>query len=50
MRELKNEELLNIEGGAIKYGGIGALIGAGIVFIIGFVNGIYRPYTCSTSK
>ena len=46
---LKEEELISIQGGAIK-SGIIALIGAGVVFIIGVINGITRPYTCSSSR
>ena len=46
---LITEELINIQGGAIKSGVI-AIIGAGIVFIIGVINGITRPYTCSSSR
>lgn len=43
---LKEKELLEIEGGAIRYGillGIGA-IG---VFIAGIIDGIIRPLKCN---
>lgn len=46
---LNNEELCNIQGGAIR-GGLIAVIGAGVVFIIGLINGITRPYTCNSSR
>ncbi len=43
--ELTQEELLNINGGAWKYGVIGAFI-AGGAFIIGVIDGFLRPYAC----
>ena len=43
--ELKNDELTNINGGAWKYGILGALVIAG-TFIIGVVDGFLRPYPC----
>ncbi len=46
---LKEEELIGIQGGAIKSSVI-AIIGAGVVFIIGVINGLTRPYTCSSGK
>ena len=46
---LSNEQLVSIQGGAVKTGVI-AIIGAGIVFIIGVINGLTRPYTCSSSR
>lgn len=49
MKELTNEELINVNGGAVKSSVI-AIIGAGIVFIVGFINGLRRPYSCSSSK
>ena len=46
---LSKEELINVQGGAIK-ASIVASIGSGIVFIIGFISGITRPYTCYSNK
>lgn len=44
MEELKNEELKTINGGGW---GIGLLIGAGIVFLIGVIDGYIRPLSCN---
>lgn len=46
---LRDDELITIQGGALK-GGIIAIIGAGVVFIIGVINGITRPYTCGSTR
>ncbi len=46
MNRLEEQELIKIEGGA-KYG-VFVIIGGAITFIIGFVNGILRPKTCSS--
>ena len=43
--ELNKEELNSINGGAWKYGIIGAAVAVG-VFIIGFIDGFLRPYPC----
>ena len=43
---LKNEELINTSGGAIKYGVYG-LIGAAITFILGMIDGYLRPLACN---
>jgi len=44
MKTLKNEELKKIQGG-----GLGAclLIGAGVVFLIGVIDGYTRPLKCN---
>ncbi len=39
--KLKDEELQQISGGAAKFG-IGLLIGAGITFLVGIIDG-YQP-------
>ena len=46
MKDLKDKELMNIEGGAIK---IGLVVGiaAGITFIVGLIDGIIRPLKCN---
>ena len=46
--QLTNEDLSNINGGAIKIGVTKWLIGGGIAtFIIGVINGYLRPLACS---
>ncbi len=50
MNYLSNEELYSINGGAIKLSAVCAVVGAGIVFLIGLVSGITRPYTCVSNK
>ncbi len=42
---LNNEELLNIHAGALNLG-VAALIIAGIVFIVGVIDGYIRPLRC----
>lgn len=44
--ELTKEELLNVRGGGISFGAL-TLIGAGIAFIIGIIDGISRPLRCN---
>ena len=43
MKELSNEELKQIHGGGA---GIALLIGAGVVFLIGVIDGYVRPLAC----
>lgn len=43
---LNNEELYNIKAGAVNSGVVAAII-AGIVFIIGVVDGYFRPLKCN---
>lgn len=45
MKELKKEELLNINGGGFHIG-IGVGIVAGITFLIGLIDGYVRPLAC----
>lgn len=46
--QLTNEDLSNINGGAIKIAVTKWLIGGGIAtFIIGVINGYLRPLACS---
>ncbi len=48
---LTNQELSNVNGGAIKLGSAKWIIVGGIAtFIIGFVNGLLRPLSCKASK
>lgn len=41
MKKIKNNELKNIYGGGFNFG-IAAMIGAGITFIIGIIDGLNR--------
>lgn len=45
MKELTKKELLNIEGGSISLG-ICLAITAGVVFLIGVIDGLVRPLEC----
>lgn len=45
MRELNKDELIKINGGGISLA-IGCLIIAGIVFLIGVIDGYVRPLPC----
>lgn len=46
MKKLNQKQLMNIHGGGISLG-IGLLIGAGVVFIIGVIDGFMRPLKCN---
>ncbi len=46
MHTLTKDELYNIKGGAISLGA-GLLIAAGIIFIIGVIDGYIRPLKCN---
>lgn len=46
MKNLNKNELLEINGGGITLG-TGLLIGAGIVFLIGVIDGYVRPLRCN---
>ena len=50
MNRLKDEELANISGGIKLTAGALTIIGGAIAFGIGFVNGLLRPLSCSSSK
>ena len=45
MKELKNEELMTVNGGFSI--GLGIAIGAGITFLIGVIDGFVRPLKCN---
>ncbi len=45
MEVLKEENLMQINGGAISSGLLIGIVG-GLIFIIGVVDGILRPYKC----
>lgn len=44
MEKLETNDLQKISGGGI---GIGLLIGAGIIFLIGVIDGYMRPLKCN---
>ena len=46
MEKLHKKELVNITGGGVGIG-FGLLIGAGVVFIIGLIDGFVRPLKCN---
>lgn len=46
MKELTNEELKTTVGGGFNFG-LAALIGAGITFLIGVIDGYIRPLACN---
>lgn len=46
MNKLKKEEMLKINGGGFSFG-FWALIGSGIVFIVGLIDGFVRPLKCN---
>ena len=51
MKNLTDEELNNVNGGAIKLSvGTFLIIGGAASFVIGLVNGYLRPLACSSSK
>ena len=48
MKNLTNEELMNVDGGGIKLGiGIGFGIVAIGAFLIGVIDGLVRPLKCN---
>ena len=46
MKKLDKKELKNVYGGGFNFG-IAALIGAGITFVIGIIDGYIRPLACN---
>ncbi|MBR6690364.1 MAG: class IIb bacteriocin, lactobin A/cerein 7B family [Bacilli bacterium] len=46
MKNLSDKDLMMVNGGAVK---IGAIVGiaAGITFIIGLIDGLFRPLKCN---
>lgn len=46
MGKLKNNDLKKINGGGVS-ATVGILIGAGIVFLIGLIDGYVRPLKCN---
>ena len=50
MNQLSKNELNNIEGGLLKNFTVWGVIGAGVTFIIGIINGYIRPLPCNSAK
>ena len=46
MKKIKNNDLKKINGGGVS-ATVGILIGAGIVFLIGLIDGYVRPLKCN---
>ena len=46
MEKLKSNDLKKINGGGVS-ATVGILIGAGIVFLIGLIDGYVRPLKCN---
>lgn len=46
IEKLEKKQLLEITGGGFSFG-LATLIGAGIVFIIGVIDGFVRPLKCN---
>lgn len=46
MHNLTNNELKQIKGGGISVGAV-LLIAAGVVFVIGVIDGYVRPLSCN---
>ena len=46
MEQLKNEELITINGGAVKVGVIIAIIST-LISIVGIIDGFFRPLKCN---
>lgn len=46
MRNLSDKELMSVDGGAVK---IGVVVGiaAGVTFLIGLIDGLFRPLKCN---
>ena len=47
MRELKKEEMLKVEGGAVSYTIITAIASGIITFIVGILHGYANPKKCN---
>ena len=45
MHNLTNDELKQINGGGVSLG-IGLLIAAGVIFLVGVIDGYVRPLGC----
>ena len=45
MKKLNDEEMITVKGGAV--GKFWGMIGAGIVFLIGLIDGLINPRKCN---
>ena len=48
MKKLNNEEMIKVKGGAFSYKLLLGIFGAGIVFVIGVVDGLINPRKCNS--
>jgi len=48
MKILNNEEMIEVQGGAISYKALIGVMGAGIVFLIGVIDGLINPRKCNS--
>lgn len=46
MKNLKDKELMCVEGGAVKLSVVFG-IAAGVTFLIGVIDGLFRPLKCN---
>ena len=46
MSNLCDKELMKVEGGAVKLG-LALGIAAGVTFVIGVIDGLFRPLKCN---
>lgn len=46
MKKINKKEMMSINGGRVNLG-FWALIGSGVVFLIGLVDGFVRPLKCN---
>lgn len=46
MEKLNKDEMMGINANGLSAGAIVALIGAGIGFVVGILDGITRPFKC----
>ena len=47
MKLLNNEEMLEVKGGALKFGILAGIIGGAIVFVVGVIDGLLNPRKCN---
>jgi len=48
MKRLNDEEMIEVQGGAFSYKALLGLVGAGIVFLIGVIDGLINPRKCNS--
>lgn len=47
MNKLNNEEMIDLKGGAFSCKALAGLVGAGLVFLIGLIDGLINPRKCN---